>query len=390
MGIKNKKKFFFRILLIACINILWINGKYIFVHASEGDTEKDFYIEQFFQEEDYKEVENILEENLSNTSFSFHEYVKKIVMGEESISFEGIGEQMKNIVTQEVSNNKKLWLQCFSIAIAISFFGKISFLFRSGQVSDTGFYIGYLILCVLLIQMYLEIHQIAETSLSVLITFMNALIPVYLLSVAVSNGADAASGLYPATFVIIDGMELILGKILLPMVEIYFLLNLINYCGKENRFSQICDCIKNGVKWCAKGILGVACGLQTLQGLIVPAVQEVKNNVILQTGGAIPVVGDTISGVTETLLSVTKLLKNGIGVTGIIAMILLCIAPFMKLLLFCVIYKIGGAFLQPLEEKRICCCFQGVGNAAFLLLYIVGIAFLLFCFTIIILTSVTR
>ena len=155
------------------------------------------------------------------------------------------------------------------------------------------------------------------------------------------------------------------------------------------KISKIVECLESLIRWGLKGTIGLVLGMHTIQGLLLPAVEEVKKNAVIKAGGAIPVVGDTFTGVAEMVLSVANLMKNAVGVAGVIAMILLCTVPLLKILLYTVVFKITAAVLEPLGEKRICECFHSVATTAGLLLYLEGAALLLFSITILILSSAT-
>ena len=204
--------------------------------------------------------------------------------------------------------------------------------------------------------------------LDVLLLYVKALLPVYFMMTAVSNGSGVASGGYELALFVIGLVEFVLGKIVFPAVEIYFVFVLLNHLSKEDRLSKMMEFLELGIGWVLKGLLGIVTGLNVIQGILLPAVQKVKQNTILKTGEAIPVVGDALSGVAETVLSVAVLLRNAIGVAGVVAMLLICAVPMLKLLVYQLVFRLEAAFLQPMGDKRICQCLVGISKTAGLLL----------------------
>lgn len=355
----------------------------------EREKEQEITVEDFFEESDFGEIQNILDTNLKKSEFSFWGMVEKFTSGQEAWNFSEILPEIKKVINEEIGKNKTLWLQCFSIAIAVSFFSNFSLVFKNNQVGETGFFIGYLMLYTMLFSTYYGIFRMVGQTIETLLLFMKALFPVYFLTVAAANGAGAASVMYQNVLLIIGGVELIMEKIFLPFLEIYFVLSMVNYVSKEEKLSKLVECLESFIKWGLKGLVGLVLGLHTVEGLLLPALEEVKRNTVLKTGGAIPVVGDTFTGVAETALSVAKLLKNAVGVTGILGVIALCALPVLKLCLYAFIFKLGSGVLEPVGEKRICKCFQAASSTACLLLYLEFAGILLFCITILILSSAT-
>lgn len=384
-------QFLFVLYVLCCIGTGLV-GKTECIRATqtgEDNQTEDITIEDFMASSDFSEVQDILDEQLADTDFSFWDSVKALSGGEGITGFSDIVTTGKNAIQSEIKQNKNLWLQCFSIAIIVGVFSNFSMIFKNYQVGETGFYIGYLMLFAILFPTFYSMFRVAQQTMDGLILFMKALLPVFFLTVATSSGAGAASAMYSNSLLMIGGVEFVIGNLFLPFLEIYFVLSMLNYISKEAKISKLVECLESLIRWGMKGTVGLVLGMQTIQGLLLPAVEEVKKNTVLKAGGAIPVIGDTFSGVAETVLSVASLMKNAVGIAGIIAMILLCVIPLLKILLYTLIFKVTAAVLEPLGEKRICECFHSVGTTAGMLLYLEGAALLLFSITILILSSTT-
>lgn len=392
--IKAKRKTiicFWILYVVCCIGtgLIVEQEKISAAQTGEKKQTENITIEDFMDSSDFTEIQDILDEQLADTDFSFWDTIKTLSGGEGVAGVSDIVAMGKEAVQKEIKQNKSLWLQCFSIAIIVGVFSNFSMIFKNYQVGETGFYIGYLMLFVILFPAFYNIFRIAQQTTDALILFMKALLPVFFLTVATSNGAGTASAMYSNSLLMIGGVEFVIGKVLLPFLEIYFVLSMLNYLSKEAKISKIVECLESLIRWGLKGTIGLVLGMHTIQGLLLPAVEEVKKNAVIKAGGAIPVVGDTFTGVAEMVLSVVNLMKNAVGVAGVIAMILLCTVPLLKILLYTVVFKITAAVLEPLGEKRICECFHSVATTAGLLLYLEGAALLLFSITILILSSAT-
>lgn len=387
------KNRFLLLYLLCWMGIGLIGGKEVVYAAEHENTETDpaqeITIDDFLSSSDFSDVQDILDEHISQTGFSFWDSVNRLSNGENTIEISDILAEAKEVIQEEIKTNKNLWLQCFSIAIAVGIFSNFSMIFKNYQVGETGFYIGYLMLFALLFTSFYSMFRVAEQTMDGLILFMKALLPVFFLTVAASNGAGTASSMYQNSLLMIGGVELVIGKVLLPFLEIYFVLSLLNYVSKETKLSKLVECLEGIIKWGLKGTVGLVLGMNTIQGLLLPAMEEVKKNAILKTGGAIPVLGDTFTGVAETVFSVARLMKNAVGIVGIIGMLLLCAVPILKVALCTLVFKVTSAVMEPLGEKRVCECFHGAAATAGMLLYIECSSLLLFSITILILASAT-
>ena len=92
--------------------------------------------------------------------------------------------------------------------------------------------------------------------------------------------------------------------------------------------------------------------------------------------------GNTISTVTNTVLVAAKLVKNAVGVAGVIAVFLLCAVPLLKLLFWQFGYQLVAAVVQPVSEPR-------VKESLALLVRAVAFGAMLFIASILVISSMT-
>jgi len=164
---------------------------------------------------------------------------------------------------------------------------------------------------------------------------------------------------------------------------------LVNNMSKEDTLSKLAGLFSTAVNWILKSMLAAVVGFNVIQGLIVPVADQVKRSVLLKASSALPGVGGAIGGVTETVLGAGVLLKNSIGVAGLIVIITICAVPFIKLLMISVVYKIGSAVLQPISDKRFIECISATAKSAVMLLQTVLVGAVLFILSITIVAVTT-
>lgn len=376
-----------KVLVFLMIGLFWVFGGFQQleqVHAES--TEEDILVEEFLDEDGIRELQQMLEEQLPNTSFSLSTYIKQLISGEQPFSITDVGNTIKGAVLEEITENTNLWKQCFFIALIAAFFSNFAMMFQNKQVGETGYYIGVLLLFSLLVTAFVGVFSVADQMLVMIVTFMKMLLPVYFMLTAASSGQGVALGGYQLALLVVTLVDYIIKTILLPAVKVYFFTVLINQLSRMDKFSKFLELLETGIRWTLKALLGLVTGLNVVEGLLLPAVQKVKQNALLKTGESIPVVGDLLSGVTETVLSVISLLRNAVGVAGVVAMLLLCFIPLVKLLVYAIVFRAEAALLQPMGGGQMCECMTGVSKTAGFLLYLEFVSMLLFGITILILS----
>lgn len=364
--------------------IFFVCNKDICMASQRDKKEENQWIAEFLDDSDMSDIQKILNDNLEEIRFSFLDYIMELLEGKRPFSVDDMAGEVKNAFLRELKGNKSLWYQCLVIALLASFFSNVATIFQNKMVGEVGYYIGYLLLFSLLVAGFSKIFVVAQKLLSLFLLFMKAFVPVYFMMAAASNGSLAAMGGYQMALLAIVTVECIIEKIVFPAVQIYFILVLLNHLSKEDKLSKMLELMEQGIKWSMKSMLGIIIGLNAIQGLLLPGIQKVRQNAFLKTTRVIPVVGDAFSGVTETVLSITGLLRNAIGVAGVTALFLLGIVPVLKIVTYSLVFRVEAAFLQPVGEKNICDCFTGMAKTAEFLLYIELVTLLLFCLTILI------
>ena len=106
-------------------------------------------------------------------------------------------------------------------------------------------------------------------------------------------------------------------------------------------------------------------GYQGIQGLLVPVMDRVRN---------------TAGSVMDTVYGSGLLIKSAVGVGGVIAIVILCLYPMMKVFLFTFLYRVAGAVAQPVSDHRIVMVLQSAATSGKLMLgYLLasGLMFLL-------------
>lgn len=339
----------------------------------------------------YDEIQSVIDEVMgkNNTTFQFEEQVNQWMSGEESLSLESVIQSILNSIQMKWRENKNLIVQLFSIGMMGALFANFSDIFRSSHLAETGFYVAYLLLFTILTTAFLTASTLASHTLNSLLDFMKVLVPTYFITVTFSSGVATSMAFYEVTLVIITIVDLVLIHIIIPMIQFYFVLNLANNLMKEDKLSKGVELLELLLGWGMKTIFGLVIGFQVIQRMIVPVVDAVKTSAVLKTAKAIPGIGNAFGSVAETIVGAGVLIKNSVGVAGLIVIIIICGIPLLQLAFYSILYQASGAILQPISDTRMINCILGTSKAMKFLLYAIATSAVLFLFTIVIITTIT-
>ena len=308
-------------------------------------------LEEIEEEISLDEIDHVLKNSSLKSDYSFTDMVKLFINGNLESGLEQIGQALYQCFLGELSSNKKNVIQIVLIAILSALFTNLATGFLSSSLQETGFFAVYLTMTGVVLHSFFLMISITEQTLAEVFAFLEALIPAYAIAITMVSGSASSIALYEVTFLVMKGCQWALQTILMPLIEIYMLVGVVNYLGESERFTYMGELLKKGVEQMLKWSLGIIVGINLIQNMILPAVDSVKSNLWQKGLSAIPGAGPVISLVTGSLLGSSVLIKNSIGAGGLMILILLCAVPIVKLLILMISFYLCAAFLQPISDK---------------------------------------
>lgn len=285
---------------------------------------------------------------------------------------------------------KELFVQMLMIGFLIAIFHNFSNAFVEQYVGTTGFFIAYMILAGIMIRQFLIIYEFAKTALDQIVTFMKVLIPTYSLALLTVSGMTTSMASYELFFMLIAGVQWGIVTIILPCIKLGFILKLLNFLSSEDLFSGIIELLESLIKLSLKGAIMIVLLFNIFQSMLLPAIDSVKSNLLQKGISFLPGVGQVLGMVANTAIGSGVILKNAIGVFGMVVLCLIVFLPALKILVYTGSFLLAGALLQPVTDKKIYQIFHDIAGSGKLLLQTVVTAVVLFLLTIAIISVTTN
>lgn len=328
------------------------------------------------------EMQEAVNELLGEENFSVREALERILSGEELFSMDFLLVTGKNFLYDHLLADREVLFQVVLLVILAALFANFTNVFSGSQAGETSFYLVYMLLLALLIHSFGSLSADLSKSLEDLTAFMQALMPSYFLAVTAASGAATAMVFYEMVLGVIFLIQTLLLNAVIPGIQAYVIIQLINYLHKEGFLSKLADLLKTVLEWTLKTITAVVIGMELIQNMISPALDSLKRDALGKTAAAIPGIGNVIDGATEVALGTAVLIRNCLGVTGIVVLVILGLPPIIKLAMTVLAYKLLAALLQPVSDKRMTGCLWAMGEGCRLLLKVLITVELLFLITI--------
>lgn len=380
----KRKRVCMGLLILAGILMIWFSTG-IRTKAADGVPEE---AEAVMDELEFEDIEDMMSEIFPGERIGFRDILEIFMTGDFSRGIQVLGKGITEKIFSILAENKEAMLHILVIALIAAVFANFSHVFAAGQAADMGFFVLYLLLITLLLQTFEIMIDSVTSSLQLLTEFMKVLCPVYLMASAVVTGSGTSVVFYNLLLFLIYLVQNIVCCFVIPLIHVYLMIRLMNEISPEPYLDRFADLAGTVITWILKTMLVGIVGINLIQGLISPVLDQVKRSGLQKGLEAIPGIGNTIGGVTEILLSAVTLIRNGIGVAGAVVCVAICLVPLMQIAVMTLLYKLASALLEPVSDDRITACIAGAGDAAVLLLKTVYTSAVLFLITIVIVAAI--
>ncbi len=345
--------------------------------------------ERILQEISGDDVQKMLDDMAGSHSFNLETYIGHVMNGDALFSFKDMGNEILHGISDNILHQKDMYVYLIGLAVMGALITNFSRFLQGKKVADTAFYVVYMMFFSTLTVMFTQFHGIATDILTKLLDFIKVFSVTFFMCMTFSNGGEVSAVYYEFTLLVMTVINYVLVNFIMPAIEVFFFLKIADQISEEDMFSKMASLIKDVIQMAMKMMFGVVMGVNVVQGLIVPVTSEMKNSMLVRVGSMVPGIGSTVSSVAQTVLSAGKLVKNAVGVAGIIAVVVICLFPLLKLAVNMLLYRFVSAIIQPISDKRVLRCFDAVAEAMGLQIYAVGTGCMMFVISIAMISAMT-
>ena len=214
-----------------------------------------------------------------------------------------------------------------------------------------------------------------------MIDFMLALVPLMLTLMMTMGNIGTATLFHPFIVFMIHTIGTFIYTLVFPLLFFSAILSIVSSLSDKYKVNQLAGLLRKISISLLGGLLTVFLGVLSIQG----TASAVTDGITLRTakyitGNFVPVIGRTISEAADTVVGASLLVKNTIGLAGVIILLMIRAFPAIKILSLALIYNFSAAVMQPLGNSPIIESLETIGRTLiyiFAALATVGLMFFL-------------
>ncbi|MFZ3577149.1 stage III sporulation protein AE [Virgibacillus sp. DJP39] len=226
--------------------------------------------------------------------------------------------------------------------------------FEGSVVSKIAYFTVYLVLFFIALNSFYLVFSYTKEAIDGMSNFLFALLPLIIGLMATFGSIISVSFFHPVILFLIFASGLLVSNFILPLLFLSALLLIVSSLTDSYKVTHLASLLKS-ISLGALGVfLTIFLGVLSVQG----AASAIQDGVAMKTakfitGNFIPIVGRTFTDAADTILSASLLLKNSVGIVGLISIVLIALFPALKIFAIALIYKIAAAVLQPIGDGPI-------------------------------------
>ena len=233
--------------------------------------------------------------------------------------------------------------------------------------------VATLTVATLLMQQTGSLIRSAAETVQELSEYGKLLLPVMAAATAAQGGIRTSTAVYAGTAIFNTLLCSAIKLLLIPMIYIFLVLSIVSSAIGENTLDKLRDFVKWLSTWLLKIVLYIFTGYITITGVVSGTADAASLKAAkLTMSGMIPVVGGILSDASEAVLVGAGVMKSSVGIYGVLTLIALWIAPFLKIGVRYVLLKMTAAFSQLFCSKEISELIASFSDAMALLLGMTG------------------
>ncbi|MER2058752.1 MAG: stage III sporulation protein AE [Niallia sp.] len=315
------------------------------------------------------------------------------MMENKSFDFQGFFQGLLKFAFHEIIVNGKLLGSLILLTIFSVMLQMLQNSFEKSSISTVAYAIVFMVIIILALNSFHVAITYASDAISNMTNFILALVPLLLALMAASGGAISAAFFHPVILFLMNTSGMLIEYIVLPLLFLSTLLHVVSSLSEQYKVTQLANLLRN----ISIGILGIFLtiflGVISVQG----ASSAITDGITIKTakfvtGNFIPVIGRMFTDATDTVINASLLLKNTVGIAGVVILLLLVAFPAIKILMISFIYKLAAALLQPIGGGPVIKCLDVISKSViyvFAALAIVSLMFFLSITVIIVASNLT-
>lgn len=201
---------------------------------------------------------------------------------------------------------------------------------------------------------FARMQSVADALMQEILKVSETLTPVLIAAVSLSGAEITAAFLSPMTALSASMIQRVLWQWGMAITSAAAVIAIAGNLGTGIRLKRLQGLLKQILHWGAGGVLAAFTAVMSIQGRLGAG----RDSAATRTAryaieSLIPVIGGNISDSLDSLLTTAYVVKNAVGVSGLMLIVCVCLIPMARMLAFALVLRLTSAITEPLDDEAL-------------------------------------
>lgn len=317
--------------------------------------------------EEYKnQVDNELNGYLQGMSIK--EWIVQFVRGTWELDWKETSNLLLRLFLKEVVANTHLLAQLLVLCVLAALLMNLQGAFSS-DVAGISYLSCYLAMAALAIGSFKAVISIGHNTIDNMVAFMTGMLPQMLVLTAGLGHVQTSAMLFPVLMATATALGNAVKNIVFPLIILSAVVSLVNHMSQTIRLDRLGKFFTQMAQLALGFFLTLFVGIITLRALYAAVLDKVTLRASkFISDNAIPVIGKMFSDTIEVAAGYVVMLKQALGLVGVLLVLGMVLMPVIKIGALALIYKAAAAMAEPLGDSRTSAVLESMSAHLFLML----------------------
>lgn len=280
--------------------------------------------------------------------------VQSVINGEQAVDYSMLIEIIFQVIMQLIIQYVPMFALIVGIGVIASLLGQIKSKFAEKSTADIVHFVCFCLIVVVMATSIKRLINSTSDTLGIMENQINILFPI-ILTLMVGIGSVSSVGVFQPVLAIMSNIiSIIILKVVMPIFIFTFVLNIIGHLSNNVKLDKFNSFLNSLFKWIIGVTFTIFFAIISIQGISAGAFDSVSLRTAKFTiSSYVPVMGGYLSQGMDLILASGVLIKNSIGLVGILLIISSILSPILEIIIFSLMLKAVSAILQLLNNGRI-------------------------------------
>ena len=359
---KKRNKFFVLIILTLTIFCFGLNINDTLCADKKIMQMKDEltdHVEDTIDDIDFNEIQSIVDNFDENQKKMFSvtnvkTKLKEVLSGEGKIDYQSILGGILSVLFQIIADYLPMFAILVSVGILSSILGGLKTKFNEKSIGDIVHFVCFCVSILVVGTIIKGLIQNTQTSINSMQKQMSAIFPIILTMMTALGATSSVSVFQPALAIFSNVSSKIFSSIILPIFTLSFAFGIIGNLSNNVKLDKFNSFFSSLFKWLVGVLFTIFFATMSIQGITAGSFDSVSIRTVKFTMSSyVPVLGGYLSQGMDIILATSVLVKNAVGLVGIVVLLASILAPILEIVVVSLLLKGASAILQPLNNDRI-------------------------------------